>query len=412
MPAAAGDGGARRALPLALDLGLRHLRTRRSRLLSSAAWAGLGSVALGVTAMTTSMALMSGYTETLLEKMLIGGALIVIPVGQPEGVDELPVRLAALPEVEAVSRSLLVQGSLQSAAAGREAAAVDVHLRGVEPRLAGPLGAGAPNDLPARDGRPGVRLGAGLAERLGVGVGEPVRLVVLDLHRGARFRYRTLEVAATFETGFALFDREYAVMDIGELERLTGGLPFYEVTTGSARSIDGVRDELNRRLGDDYLVRDWRQSSPGLFTALRVQKWALFLLLGLIVVVSTFNVAAALLVLVRERTREIGVLLALGASPRVLRRSFLIAGLAVAVGGCVAGVAGGALVAWAVSDLGLLSFDAGVAEIYFVDRIPLRLRPPDLAAVLGFTLIVTSAACWWPLQRMRRISPAEALRFE
>jgi lipoprotein-releasing system permease protein len=399
-------------LRLAVYLGLRHLKQRRSRLLSSAAWAGLGSVSLGVTAMITSMALMSGYTETLLEKMLMGGALIVIPIGQPNGIEELPDRLEAMPAVAAVQRSLLVQGSLQPLT-GRQsdAVSVDVHLRGVDSRSVGPLGSGS-LALLAHEGPPGVRLGQDLAQRLGVEVGDRVRLVALDLQRGARFRYRTLAVVEIFRTGFALFDREYAVLRIEELERLTGGLPFFEVVTHSARGLDDLRDTLEADLGDDYLVRDWRQSSPGLFTALRVQKWALFLLLGLIVVVSTFNVAAALLVLIRERTREIGVLLALGTPPRALRWSFLLSGLLLGIGGCLLGAACGGFIAWLTTTFELLRFDPGVAEIYFVDRIPLRLRMYDLSAVVLFTLLVTVVACWWPLQGLRRISPARALRFE
>ena len=403
------------ASDLSWYLALRHLRGRRSRLLNGAAWSGLGSVALGVAAMVVAMALMSGYTSALLDKMLLGGALIVVPVGQPEDRDVVADRLAELPGVSEVGRSLLVQGTLTSVRATRSAAGVDVLLRGVEPAASGPLGAGELAGGEANDaGRtsvPGVRLGSDLARRLGVDVGDAVRLVALDLERGGgRFRYRTLRVVGLFETGFALFDREYAIMDLEQLRSVTGGLPFLELALESPRDLDPVRSRVERMLADDYIVRDWRQSSPGLFTALRLQKWGLFLWLGLIVVVSTFNVAAALFVLIRERTRETGILMALGTERRTLRRSFFWAGSLLGASGCALGLAGGAVLAWVLSRLEVLSFAPGVQEIYFVDRIPLETRLLDLTLIAAFTLLVVLVAVRWPLRRIDRLRPSEALR--
>ncbi|MDH3255813.1 MAG: FtsX-like permease family protein, partial [Acidobacteriota bacterium] len=141
-------------------------------------------------------------------------------------------------------------------------------------------------------------------------------------------------------------------------------------------------------------------------------KLGLFLLLGLIVVVSTFNVASSLLVLVRERTRDIGVLAAVGLSPKALRRLFLLYGGGLSLGGVTVGIVIGSLAAWVLTRYQLIRFDPELAAIYFLSSVPLEVRVVDLLAISGFTVTVTLIACWLPAQRLGRIQPSTALRME
>ena len=166
------------------------------------------------------------------------------------------------------------------------------------------------------------------------------------------------------------------------------------------------------RLGGAAVVVDWQQLNRQLFAALDLQKRALFLLLGLIVVVATFNVASTLVVLVRERVRDLGVLAALGLAPAALTRVFLFYGAALGAAGTALGLGIAAAISWAVTRFELLSFGPEIADIYFLSTVPLRLRGGDAAAIAGFALAVTLVACLVPAARAAKLDPATALRYE
>jgi lipoprotein-releasing system permease protein len=395
-------------LALSASIAWRYLRGRRSGLLTSTAIAALGSAGLGTAAMVVAMSLMNGYTEDLQGKMLQSGAIIVTPTSaDPEAPD--PRSLEALPEVAGVTFAVFAPGSLLSP---RYPSGLDVTLRGVEPGR-GSFGGSAEELAAAGGGVAGALLGADLAARLGVAVGDQVRLVALGFGAGGSpFRYRTLRVAGTFATGFSQFDQSYVVVDRRLVEALGVGAGLYEVAVHDPATVDAVRRRAEDLLGEHFLVRDWRLSNPGLFTALRLQKWALFLVLGLIVVVSTFNVGSTLVVLVREKMRDVGVLAALGLRPAPLRRVFLFGGLYLGALGTALGVAFGAALSWLFTRMELLRFDAAVAEIYFLSSVPFRVRAGDLAAVALFSLGVTLLACLLAARRASRLDPAAALRYE
>jgi len=138
----------------------------------------------------------------------------------------------------------------------------------------------------------------------------------------------------------------------------------------------------------------------------------LFIVLGLIVLVSTYNVASTLVVLVRERMRDLGALGALGLSPVRLSRVFLLYGGFLGGLGTILGVAIGWTACWVLTTFELIRFDSEVAAIYFISSVPFRVRPGDLLAIVVFTLLVTLRACWKPARRASRIEPAVALRYE
>ena len=401
--------------PLPWLIAWRFLRGRQSRLLDGTARAALLSTALGVMAMIIAMALMTGYREDLQNKLVRGNAAVIAyPVGGSSGPlsPERQRRLLAIPGVQRLGRVAYGQGSLASA---RVPQGLEVVLRGVDPG-GGQLTATAAQLRPTPAGVPSAVLGKDLADRLGVKPGEVLRLIALGFADGRpRFHYQSVHVAATFATGFAEFDRSWVLLDRALVERLMGGenpVDLLEFTVADPEEAPRVADAASHVLDPDFVVTDWRQLNRELFTALKLQQIALFLVLGLIVIVSTFNVASTLVVLVRERMRDIGLLGALGLRPGRLRLVFLIYGGFLGAFGTLFGVLFGWGICWLLTTFELVRFDPEVAAIYFINSVPFRVEPRDVLAVTGFALLVTLLACFAPAWRAARVDPSAALRYE
>lgn len=396
---------------LVVELVRHYLTKGRSSLLLGTLRAALASTGLGVMSMVIAMALMSGYTRDLEERLLSSGALLVHPRlfgGFDEEVlgpgDAKPYDLRRLEGVVDVMKVSYSQGTLSTPSQP----AVDVVLRGVEPGRG--RFSGSPAQLARRDGIPGALLGTDLAERLGLTEGDHLRLVSMDVSQARpRFHYQALRFTGVFASGFAEYDQRYVVVDRSVLVSPDEGTGIYEVSIAELRDTDRIYEEAQKLLGDHYRINDWRSHNP-VFTALRVQKIGLFMVLGLIVLVSTFNVASTLVVIVRERMHDIGVLGAIGLRPRQLELVFLTCGgvlglLGIALGACV-----GCLVSWFLTTFEVIHFNADVAAIYFIDSVPLRVELGDVAAIVFFSMLVVTVASWLPARRAARIDPAMALR--
>ncbi len=410
--------------PLPALLAWRFLRgdhSHRSRLLDGTARSALLATALGVTAMVVAMALMTGYREDLQRKLVRGNAAVVVyPLGG-EGTGRVGAdtakRLLEVPGVQRVGRVVYGQGSLsfEGAAGTPSAGDVEVILRGIDPG-GGQLAARAEQISIGKDGMAGVVLGKDLSVALRAQPGDVIRLVSLGLAEGRpRFRYRSLRVTGTFGTGFAEFDQSWTLLARPVVEELMGsaaGTDLLELTLDDPARAREVADQVEKTLGSGFLVSSWQELNRELFAALRLQQYALFLVLLLIVVVSTFNIASTLVVLVRERMRDLGTLAAIGLPPDQLERTFLLFAAALGLVGTLIGVAIGTGACWILTTFRLIRFEPEIAAIYFIDYVPFRVAPGDLLWIVGSTLLVTLLAAWIPATRAGRLDPSAALRYE
>jgi lipoprotein-releasing system permease protein len=415
---------AARRLGLLWEVALRYLRGRRSRLLDGTARTAFFSGTLGVLAMTVAMALLSGYRGDLQRKLVGANAAVVVYPISPATAALEPARLDALrrlPGVDSVQTVSFGQGTFSSL---QRPDGVAVTVRGVDPgdplvgdpraRLPAPAAVGA--SPAAGAALPPVFLGSELAAALRVGQQDVVRWAALGFRDGRpRFTYATLRVAGGFHTGFSEFDRTWAVAPRGLVEARAsgGGLgQLIEIRAVDASAAPRLAQQVREALGEEFVATDWQSLNSRLFSALLLQQRMLFLVLGLIVVVSTFNVASTVVVLLRERLREVGVLATLGLDPTDLRRVFLLYGGALGLASTTAGLLCGAGLSWVLDTFRVIRFDPEVAAIYFIDAVPFRVRPLDLAAVGGFALVANLLACWLPSARASRIVPSVALRYE
>jgi lipoprotein-releasing system permease protein len=410
---------------LALEVALRYVKSRPSRLISSVSLLSLCGIALGVAALVVAMGLLSGYRTEIREKLIGGNVeMVVFPLsGQEADPQALARRLAAVPRVRATA-SVIYQSGLALSAAAPEGA--DAVLKGVDPaaerrvsgieaylpeaeRLLSPGGAGVLT---------GVAIGKELARRLDVREGDEITLAVPDAAQGGlRFAPRTgrFRVSRVFQTNFYEYDSEWVFLDrevLRRLSRMEGSANVIEVKLDSIENVEEARLAVEAAAGKGFSVSDWRSMNSGLFSALAIQQTTLFLVIGLIVAVSTFNVVSTLVMTVQEKKRDIAVLSVLGAEPRFFSRVFLLLGGLLGGAGVAAGIVFGVLICWAVTEFRLLSFPPGVAEIYFVSFIPFRVRIADLGAIVAFSAAAILLASWVPARRAPRTNIAEALRYE
>jgi lipoprotein-releasing system permease protein len=405
---------------------LAYLKARSSRLISSVSVLSIAGIGLGVAALVVAMGLLSGYRGEIRENLIGANAEVVLfPLSTAAESDPGTAarRVAKIPRVRATA-PVIYQTGLASSSATPDG--TGVVLKGIDPaseRRVSKLDAYLPDaeNVLTRGsaGSPsGVAIGIELARLLDVHDGETIILSVPDatgggsalLPRSAPFR-----VSRIFRTNFYESDSELVFVDrevLRRLARIEGQANVIEIKLDTIRNTESAARAIAAAAGKEFSVTDWRSLNSGLFSALAIQQITLFFVIGLIVGVSTFNIVATLVMTVQEKKRDIGVLTALGAEPNFFRRVFLSLGALLGGAGVVAGIAFGVLVCWVMTTFRLLRFPPGVAEIYFVSFIPFRVRPIDLASIVGFSAIVIFLASWIPARRAGRIDIAEALRYE
>lgn len=411
---------------LPLEVAFAYLRARSSRLISSVSLLSIAGIGLGVAALVVAMGLLSGYRGEIRENLIGANAEVVLfPLSTTAESDprEAVRRVAKIPRVRATA-PVIYQSGLASSSATPDG--TDVVLKGIEPaseRQVSKLDVylpGAENVLTrgSEGSPPGVAVGIELARLLDVHEGDVIILSVPDATRGGSAlvpRSAPFRVSRIFRTNFYESDSELVFVDrevLRRLARMEGQANVIEIKLDTIRNTESAARAIAAAAGKEFSVTDWRSLNSGLFSALAIQQITLFFVIGLIVGVSTFNIVATLVMTVQEKKRDIGVLTALGAEPNFFQRVFLSLGALLGGAGVVAGIAFGVLVCWVMTTFRLLRFPPGVAEIYFVSFIPFRVRPVDLASIVGFSAVVILLASWIPARRAGRIDIAEALRYE
>jgi len=404
------------SLPLSFLIAWRYLRRPGGRLVTAGGVVSLLGLIIGVMALVISMALMTGYRRDL-EQKLLGGSAEIYLYATTEPVDaRLLGTIRQTPGVAWAYPSIFHQGLVTSES---HASGEQVMIKGITedvtsraPMMARIAGSSRP--FVADDGTAGVAVGSWLARKLGVARGDVVSVTVATENSGSIFpRSKTFVVTNVFDTGFFEFDSRWIFTSLEGATALLGessGGNVVEIKVTSDAKVPDVMAAIDQATGRRYAVTDWRKANAQLFSLLRIQQLALFLVIGMIVFVSTFNIVSTLVMTVHEKRREVGILLTMGSDRRMIRHVFIWYGTMVGVAGTLIGIALGVMACWVVTRWKLVSFGPEIAEVYFVTSIPFVVRAVDLAVIGTFSLAVSWLATLLPSLRASRLDPIVAIR--
>jgi lipoprotein-releasing system permease protein len=405
---------------------MRYLRARRQEgFISVIAWFSLVGIALGVATLIIVMSVMNGFREELLNRILgINGHLSVYgPVaGRMTDYQPLTDELKKLEGV--VSVNPLIEGQVMASSKGVAKGAI---VRGITQEDLAERKIVATNikqgSVSAFEGEDVIIIGTRLAQSMGVGVGGKVTLISPQGNVtafGSVPRLRSFTVVATFEIGMYEYDSGFVFMPLEASQiyfKLKDAISNLEVFVANPDDAPKVGIELQRALQGQASVHDWQRANSSFFNAIQVERNVMFLILTLIILVAAFNIISSLIMLVKDKGRDIAILRTMGATRGMIMRIFLIAGASVGVIGTMAGFGLG--LAFASNIEGIRRFierftgtDLFAAEIYFLSQLPAVVDPTEVTAIVLMGLGLSFLATIYPSWRAAKIDPAEALRYE
>jgi lipoprotein-releasing system permease protein len=402
----------------------RYLRPRREEgFISVIALFSLLGIALGVGTLIVVLAVMSGFRAELLGRVLGLNGHLTVQTG-PEGLadfDQLALRLKEADGV--VSVTPLVAGQVMASANGVASGAL---VRGIRPAdlaardtIANGVRAGALDTL----GDEQIAIGSRMAYRMGLSLGDRLSLISpkgTATAFGTVPRIKAYEIGAIFEVGMFEYDNSFIFMPLEEAQlyfQLEDRASEIELMVENPDQVWTYRRELAPIVGQLGRIVDWQQANSQFFTALKVERNVMFLILSLIIMVAAFNIISGMIMLVKDKSRDIAILRTVGATRGAIMRVFFMSGAAIGVTGTIAGFLLGLGFAANIETIrqwlqGLTGTELFAAEIYFLSHLPARIETQDVVSVVLMSLTLSLLATLYPSWRAARLDPVEALRYE
>ena len=407
-------------LPFELHVALRYLLAKRKQafisVISSISTLG---VIVGVMAVIIALALMTGLQQELRDRILGSQAHVV--VWKAPGITDYQAevtKLRQLPHVSGAAPAILGKALITAA---REQSFITI--KGIDPVLEpsvtdigraitkGSIDAlAAPREAATPDG---ILLGKEVASQLMVDVGDSVTLLTPQgslTPFGMSPRQRRFRVVGIFTLGFFEFDT-YGLVSLETAKRLTDKdtVDLVQLRLDDIWVAPDVANSIPSKLGSDYIAQDWVDMNKSLFSALWLEKVAVSLAIGLIVVVAALNIVASLILLVMEKNRDIAILKTMGTSPKRIMTIFMMQGLIIGIAGTVFGGSGGLALCWVLDRYRLIKIPA---DVYQVAYVPFVVLPRDFALVIVSAIVISFVATIYPSRQASRLDPVQALRFE
>jgi lipoprotein-releasing system permease protein len=418
-------------------ISLRYLRARRKQVfVSIITFISIAGIFLGVAALIIVLAVMNGFENDLRNKILgINSHIILMQYSGAmrdhqrviREVVKVPGVVAATPFI--YSQAMLKNGSSVTGIVLRGLSTEDalkvINLGKIREGKLEDLGEGKkiPGLKPEIASLPGILIGRELAKNLGVFLHETVYVVSpsgVATPMGMVPRMKPFLVAGIFESGFFEYDSTLAYISLKNCQEFLG---MDEMVTGIEIRVDDIyradriAKQIEKKLGFPYWGRNWMEMNKNLFSALKLEKRVMFLILSLIVLVAAFNIISALIMIVMEKNKDIAILKTMGATRAGIMKIFIFQGLVVgAIGtflGCIAGLA----VAFNLETLSrfvekLFGFKILPGDVYYLSELPSQVNYGDVGIIILGTLLISFISTIYPSWRASRLDPAESLRYE
>lgn len=407
-------------------MAMRYLRARRQEgFISVIAWFSLAGIALGVATLIIVMSVMNGFRQELLSRILGLNGHLSIYATQTRTIDDFDEITKMVKGVKGVVAAVpIVEGQVMITSQGHAQGALVRGIRSEDMKakkiVADNMIAGNLGDFQGEDA---IIMGTKLAEKMRVSVGGKVTLISPKGNVtafGTVPRMRAYRLVGTFQIGMYEYDSNFIYMPLGAAQ-------IYFQTPKAATNIEVMVEDPQKAkdIGFDILkqakgsvrVHDWQQANASFFNAIQVERNVMFLILTLIILVAAFNIISTLIMLVKDKGRDIAILRTMGATRGGIMRIFFIAGAAVGVIGTVVGFVLGLLFCLNIETIRrgietLTGNDLFAAEIYFLSQLPAEVDFLEVVSVVLLSLALSFLATIYPSWRAARIDPAEALRYE
>jgi lipoprotein-releasing system permease protein len=416
--------GTRPFAPFEWMLSLRYLRARRKEgFISIIASISFLGIMLGVATLIIVMAVMNGFRKELLGKILgINGHVLVQPLESPlTDWDAVAQRISGVAGVRLAAP--IVEG--QALASGAQASGVLVRgIRAADlerlPSIARNIKQGT---LEGFDEGQGLAIGRRLADQLSLRAGDNITLVAprgAVTPMGTTPRIKAYKIAAVFEIGMSEYDSAFVFMPLPEAQAYfnrNGDVTAIEVYIDNPDNVQNFRKPIADAAQRPIFMVDWRQRNATFFNALQVERNVMFLILTLIVLVAALNIISGLIMLVKDKGRDIAILRTMGATQGAIMRVFFVTGAAIGVVGTLLGVLVGTVVCLNIESIRqfiswLTATELFSPELYFLSRLPAEMSVGETVAVVLMALVLSFAATLYPSWRAARLDPVEALRYE
>jgi lipoprotein-releasing system permease protein len=407
-------------IPFELHVALRYLLAKRKQaFISVISLISTLGVTVGVMALVIALAVMTGLQQELRDRILGSNPhIFVFKVGGLTDYRAEGDKLRQMPHVVGAAPAIL--GKALVTAAGDEAF---INLKGIDPAIEPgvtdiqtAMRTGSLDELTASDAdRPAaIILGTDLAKQLGVVVGDSVSVLTPQgtlSPMGLIPHARRLRVAGTFNLGIYEIDSQTGFVSLDVARRL---LDKVDVDAIQLRLDDiylapSIAGDITSRFGKDYVAEDWADMNRSLFAALTLEKMAISLTIGLIVMIAALNIVASLVLLVMEKHRDIAILKTMGASSRSITVVFMMQGLIIGLIGTAVGASAGYVTATVLDRYQLIRIPA---DVYQVSHLPFTVLPRDFALVIVAAIVICFLATIYPSRQAARLDPAQALRYE
>ncbi len=402
----------------------RYLMPKRGRgFLSLITWISVGGVCLGVLALIVVLAVMSGFEREVKSRIVGTNAHVILLRYGSQGIENWGEALAKVKsDPEVVAAAPFIYGKTMISARGTSDGVVlkgidTASETGVTDILAYVDREPGPFTLSAQaGGLAGIILGVHVAENLHVTLGDRVQLLAPQVGTASPLGYipkvRNFEVVGIFRSGMYEYDASLAYVGLPQAQdffALGNEVTAIEVKLRDMNRAPQVGEELVRRLGGfPYRANNWIEMNANLFSWMQTEKRVMFVILTLIVTVAAFNILAALIMLVMEKRRDIGILRSMGATAAEIRTIFVLEGGVIGVIGMVLGTGGGLLLCHLLEKYKFIRLPG---DIYFVDTLPVRVEAPDVIAVTLSVLGISILATLYPAWKAARLDPVTAIRY-